>query len=516
MSTSGNDTHATRDLVLLLIAGAAAGMWWCYTHLGEVATIAIGVAAAAIVITIALMWDSRRGRKKSGVSRAEVSREVGTLALRTRAQYARPSVSARRAPLTELGIRLGRDVDSRAECWASVEDSLMVVGPPRSGKTRWLRPTIESFPGAVVATSTRPELAILTSAARLEGGRRGWVFAPQAPDESPAPGLEPLRWHPASGCETPIVAIQRAGALLSASGGFGGATDSSYWEEQASLVLRCYLHALALDPGRPAKELLRWARSPQHSTPVQILRHSPTASEWADDLESTGNTGKTSESIWTGVRGALACLADPRVAEACSPKEGQGFSARELLLSGGTLYLWGSAGGQTAVAPLISALVDAIASEAREIARTLPHGRLDPPLLLALDEAANIAPLPNLPILLSDGGGSGIMTAIVLQSLNQARNRWGESNYSAMWDASTVKMILPGLGHVGDLESIARLGGELEVASESRSSGTSGSSTTTSPMWRPRWTPEAIRGLPLGHGLVLARRTLPIEIEVGN
>ncbi len=51
-----------------------------------------------------------------------------------------------------------------------------------------------------------------------------------------------------------------------------------------------------------------------------------------------------------------------------------------------------------------------------------PGERLDPPLLL-LDEAANIAPLPSLPNRLADGGGSGITTVAVLQSLAQARTR---------------------------------------------------------------------------------------------
>lgn len=42
-----------------------------------------------------------------------------------------------------------------------------------------------------------------------------------------------------------------------------------------------------------------------------------------------------------------------------------------------------------------------------------------------LTQAANIAPLPQLPDLMSHAGGSGIFTTVVLQSTAQARARWG-------------------------------------------------------------------------------------------
>lgn len=35
---------------------------------------------------------------------------------------------------------------------------------------------------------------------------------------------------------------------------------------------------------------------------------------------------------------------------------------------------------------------------------------LGPPLLLALDEIGNLAPLPSLPVLMAEGGGTGITT----------------------------------------------------------------------------------------------------------
>ena len=69
---------------------------------------------------------------------------------------------------------------------------------------------------------------------------------------------------------------------------------------------------------------------------------------------------------------------------------------------------------------------------------------MDPPLLLALDEIGNLSPLPSLPVLMAEGGGTGITTMPVLQSLSQARDKWGDHAAGAIWEASIVKVILGG------------------------------------------------------------------------
>lgn len=514
--TTGRSS-ATKDLPLLLLVVIGLGGWWSYEHLGMATTIGIAVALVAAALAVTLGVASRHGKAhtRHGMSRAQVSREMGSLNLRTRAPHTRPSVHAGRAPLAELGILIGRDVQSRAQIWSSLEDSLLVVGPPRSGKTAGVVvPTVAAYPGPVVSTSTRPEVARLTAEARTGRGPCV-VFAPQAPDSSPAPGVEPLRWSPSSGCDDPMRAIVRAGALVAAGAGLGASvTNADYWAASATAVMRCYLHAAALDT-RPIGDVLTWAREPSSRVPVNILRRDPAAAAgWADELVQAAAEPRLAANVWSGVRRALDCLADPRVAEACSPLPDHGFDPDEFVASPGALYVWGEPSAQLSVAPLIAALVASVADAGRRRAASAPHGRLDPPLGLVLDEAANIAPLPDLPVLLSDGGGNGITTLVVLQSLAQARHRWGEARASAIWDAATTKLILPGLAHPDDLAALSRLAGEVEIASESTTAGPQGTSATTGTTWRPRWSPDAIRGLASGHGLVLHRRVAPVEVEL--
>jgi type IV secretion system protein VirD4 len=75
---------------------------------------------------------------------------------------------------------------------------------------------------------------------------------------------------------------------------------------------------------------------------------------------------------------------------------------------------------------LIAALLDGLCAEAIDIALVSPAGRLERPLLLGLDEVANIAPIRSLPRLLSEGIQQGIVPVLGVQDMSQARARWGE------------------------------------------------------------------------------------------
>jgi type IV secretion system protein VirD4 len=218
--------------------------------------------------------------------------------------------------------------------------------------------------------------------------------------------------------------------------------------------------------------------------------------------------------VWAGVRRAVDSLADPRVLATCSPKEHDAFDPQAFLQQHGSLYLLGATGTQLSVAPLITALLEDLLDTARTLAAGQDQGRLDPPLMLLLDEAANIAPIPSLPNLLADGGGTGITTVTVLQSLAQARARWGDAGADAMWDASTTKVILGGLAHAEDLTRISRLAGDVDVPHVTRSSSATGGSRSISSQRLPALPLERIRCLPAGQALVIARRCPPVHVEL--
>lgn len=152
---------------------------------------------------------------------------------------------------------------------------------------------------------------------------------------------------------------------------------------------------------------------------------------------------------------------------------------------------------------------------ARHLAAASPGSRLDPPVLMALDEIGNLAPLPSLPVLMAEGGGTGITTMPVLQSLAQARNKWGDHAASTIWDASIVKVILGGASASKDLQELSVLIGERDERTDTVSVGDYGQRSLQRSSRRVAvMPPERIRTLPFGTGLVLLRAAPPIVVRL--
>ena len=108
-------------------------------------------------------------------TRAEVTRAASHAAIMKRAAHLRPSLA--KAGPSDVGYRIGRSCNTAV--WASVEDSILVIGPPRSGKgAHIVINAILDAPGPVVTTSTRPDNLTTTLRARQRIGPVA-VFDPQ-------------------------------------------------------------------------------------------------------------------------------------------------------------------------------------------------------------------------------------------------------------------------------------------------------------------------------------------------
>ena len=112
---------------------------------------------------------------------------------------------------------------------------------------------------------------------------------------------------------------------------------------------------------------------------------------------------------------------------------------------------------------------------------------------------------------MAEGGGTGITTMPVLQSLSQARDRWGDHAANAIWDASIAKIILGGTSSARDLQDLSALIGERDEHTDSISIGDHGSRSLQRSTRRVAvMPPEVIRTLPFGTGLVLLRSSPPL------
>jgi hypothetical protein len=133
------------------------------------------------------------------------------------------------------------------------------------------------------------------------------------------------------------------------------------------------------------------------------------------------------------------------------------FDVRRLLAESGTVFMLGGDDGQTA--PLVAALTGHIAREARRLAGLAPSGRLDPPLTLALDEAALICPVP-LDQWTADMGGRGVTIHIAVQSRAQLRQRWGIEGAAAILNNAGTLLVFGGTRDPDDLHAWSTLAGD--------------------------------------------------------
>jgi type IV secretory pathway TraG/TraD family ATPase VirD4 len=474
--------------VVFVVASATGGFWWGWARLRA-------------------SKDEHDPPGIAGMAERRQVRQADQRALLDRAGHLRPSLSDPKP--AEVGFHLG---SSRGvACWSSVEDSAVLLGPPRSGKgLHVVIPMILDAPGAVITTSTRPDNLTVTLAARETGGRPVAVFDPQGL----APGVpSALRWSPIRGCERPHTALSRARALCADSS--KGTENGNFWQQQTHSAVRCLLHAAAL-ANRTPLDLYRWSLSPAAAKEAVtiLVEHPAAAPAWNRALDAIISADqRRRDDVWAMVSNTFAPLADPQVLDAVSPGPDEVFDPAVFLAQRGTVYLVGTASGASATATLVSAFVEDVVETARHMAAASAGSRLDPPLALILDEAANYA-LPSLSSLMSEGGGTGITTLAVLQSLAQARDRWGAETAHAIWDAAIVKLVLGGGSNADDLVDLSRLIGERRQPERSESWSTSGRSTSVSTHYRATLPPDRLRRLPFGYGLLLLRSAPPILLTL--
>jgi type IV secretory pathway TraG/TraD family ATPase VirD4 len=103
----------------------------------------------------------------------------------------------------------------------------------------------------------------------------------------------------------------------------------------------------------------------------------------------------------------------------------------------------------------------------------------------------------------------------VLQSLAQARARWGEHDAAAIWDAAIVKVILGGGTNARDLADLSALIGERDEETISHNRDGYGQRGTSTSMRRvPILDPGRLRTLPFGTGIALLRAAAPIVLDL--
>lgn len=458
------------------------------------------VLAALAVTTLAITGTVLAGRRLAAerrvrgyASRRQLGKTLSEHAALRRATTVRPSLKGLKYTVQDVAVCLGKTLDVGMTLWTSIENSVLLLAAPRQGKTsQVIIPWLRHWRGPALVTSIRIDVLLATAVLRAKRGKV-LVFAPTRG----VPWPDKARWSPVSGCEDFAVAFERADTMVQI-GKPGKASDSrgaGFFGITATTMLAAWMHAAALNGGS-MRDVVRWALDDRITEAITILAEHPYAepgiSSALDGIYRTES--ETRSNMFTTVRTAITPLLSERARDTFCPAPGEELDIEQFLRGNGTIYVIVPKKQARALAPLVSAFFDVVTETAKQIGETMPGGRLDPPLGILGDEIANIAPLENLPDLMSYAGGSGIFLVAVFQDFAQARDRWGEHAADMLWGSATVKMALGGLS--GDeLEEFSKLAGMYRETVTTHQHGTHGSSAQTSLNDRRTIYPDEVRTL---------------------
>ena len=466
-----------RDVTTAVVGLALGACVWVLFAWGALALTAMLVVAVGGVGPPWVHWRrtgsaptvtrwAEKSRRRDGVATTfQVFWTASSWAMHRKARAVRPHLRDKgwrdrwRMSPHELAVELCRT--SLIRIYAAIEDVVFVCAGPRSGKTALLGNHVIDAPGAVIVTSTRLDIVEATAALRAMVGPVGF-FNPSGLGDVEST----ISFEPTFGCEDPKTALYRAADMLPERQDERG--ESARWDRQSRRVFAAYLHAAALSGGRcDSEDIARWAADPGGTAEevLLLLRKSPSRGFIPNIKQFTETNSDTRSSITTGIMPILEWLNSPTAVAAT--KGGDPFDVAKLILERGTVYLLGREDGITA--PLLAGLTGYIAREARELASSPTFagacsGRLDPPMRLALDEAARISPVP-LPDWTGDFGGSGLQLIIVCQSRADLLERYGRYGTAKILNNSGTLLYLGGNFDAegnGDLEFWSRLAGDRD------------------------------------------------------
>ncbi|MGP8207069.1 MAG: type IV secretory system conjugative DNA transfer family protein [Acidimicrobiales bacterium] len=417
------------------------------------------------------------------------------------------SLGQLRANLAVNGPQLYIGRDGHGLVWAGPQQAMLVLGPPRSGKTSSLVvPNVLAAPGPVLATSTKTDVMQATLASRSELGRC-WLLDPTGTVPVP-PGVNLIRWSPVQASFCWEEALVTARVMTAAARPHGSYGESAHWTERAEALLAPVLHAAAVS-GQGMRQVLGWVLLHDLHTPMALLAQGGDSTGVAIDVLAgiAATEDREKSGIFSTTAGALAAY---RSARALALTDGADFDPGRFPFGGGTIYVCAPARYQALTAPVLVAFLEQLRAATYQAA-TAATLRL--PVTLVLDEVANIAPLPDLPAMVSEGGGQGILTLACLQDLSQARARWGTAA-DGFFSLFGAKVVLPGIGDLRTLDTVSRLAGQGDAAVRSVNasawwSGRPSASTTWSTRRQERLPVDQAHSLTPGTAIVVTQARPP-------
>jgi type IV secretion system protein VirD4 len=289
--------------------------------------------------------------------------------------------------------------------------------------------------------------------------------------------------------------------------------DADFWYAAAEKLLAPLLFAAA-SGGRTMEAVVCWLDEGPDLSDAEVEDLLLEAGEPAARRawRATQNREERQRSsVYTTAEMILAAFADPRVA---AETAGADYTPASLLDgAANTLYLCAPLHEQERLRTLFSMIVQELLAVVYESAAATGKP-LDPPLLLLLDECANIAPIPNLAEIASTGAGQGVQLLSVFQDMAQVSARYGRSAATIV-NNHRAKVFGSGISDAETLNYVSRVLGAGQFEQRSQSSGERGRrSQTEGDTYRDLAPANLVRERAPGSGLLLYGHLPPARITL--
>jgi type IV secretion system protein VirD4 len=440
-----------------------------------------GLALAALAVVLLGVLGAARQRSDPASARFARTGDLRGLLLR-RPEPGRIALGRRRGRLVAIERR----------------HSLLVIGPPQTGKTAGLAiPAILEWPGPVLVTSSKPDILEVTRAARTA---RGEIMV-----YDPAGGAGTIGWTPLSGAHDWTGALVAARALLSVPS--SGVSAHDFWHAAAEAALAPLLRAAAAadaDMTRMIEWLDRGEDADAEVARILATLGEPLArSAWQ---AITALDPRTRSGVVATARTALAGWWDPEVLAAARPE----LTPDRLLAGTASLYLVAPTHEQERLRNIYTAIVQEM-TRAVYARRARTGTPLDPALLVVLDEAAHIAPVRDLAALAATGPEPGIQLVTIFHDHAQIHAIYGPQAGTVIAN-HRARLILPGVGDPDTLQAVSRSLGSARHVRTARTRGRLGTSLTASDAMEPLVAAHALRELADATGLLVYGARPPVRV----
>lgn len=403
--------------------------------------------------------------------------------------------------------------------------SVIVFGPPGSGKTTgFAEPAVVEHHGPALVASMKMDLARNTIAVRdaLVDGR-ALVY-----DPSRSTNLNDrfrCGWTPLARCRTWAGTKRMASWLCSVSSSAVGGAEDDFWKKNAAMMLEPALFLMANSPGKTMADVVEWVQNKTSTLQtawdtlaIEVEYDGPESAQFKRNMKLANQQldgvfewdEKSVSGARTTAMNVLKAYTDPDLVDVSAANS---VNLDRFLDGPNTIYICAPATEQEFLRPVLAAMVKDVITTSFERANA-QGGELEQPLLIVLDEVANIAPIADLDVIATTCRSHAISLVTLTQSYSQLVDRWSVARAKSIFEGHGAKVLLRGSTDTDLLKSFRSLLGEREERRTTRSRNQSGTSEGEQIRDRSIAMEDELRSLDEGTALILYGGNEPTKVDL--